>query len=201
MKTLVAIFLGATLVVVAAPVATAGPMLSIVADSADPTNLAVGQVVQFDVILAGLPGSVIGGHLDYLAATVSFPVGVLGTPSVPNPGSIIPDLTGFQSDVALGKPDALYDAVFLAVTNMPINANGTFFTFDATALAPGTGSLAFDFLTASDGTNTTIPLDSVALPFVITAIPEPASLVLLLTGLCAAGIARVYPRIIGVFRV
>jgi hypothetical protein len=184
-------------------VATAGPMLSVAADSADPSNLSVGQVVQFDVSLSGLGA---GDSLDYLAGTVVFPTSLLGTPSNVSAGAIVPDPSGFMSAGFAGSADAFYDAVFFSNTHTPITTNGIFFTFDVTAQAPGSGNLAFDptTLAANDGSNNPITLDAgPPLPFDIhgtASTPEPASLVLLLSGLCAMVAARGCPAMLGAKR-
>ena len=160
-------------------------MLSLAAESADPSNLAVGQTVRFDVLLSGLPS---GAALDYLAGTVTFDSSLLGSASAITAGGIIPDPTGFVGAGFSGEADAFYDAVFFSVTNTPITANGVFYTFDVVTQQPGSGILTFDLtsLAATDGNNDPVPLGAgTELSFTVkgAAVPEPNSFVMALTSL------------------
>ena len=159
--------------------------LSLAAESADPSSLAVGQTVRFDVVLSGLPS---GGALDYLAGTVTFDSSLLGSAFAITAGAIIPDPTGFVGAGFSGEADAFYDAVFFSVTNTPITANGVFFTFDVVTQRPGSGILTFDLtsLAATDGNNDPVLTGAGPdLPFTVTtaAVPEPSSFVIALTSL------------------
>jgi hypothetical protein len=170
--------------------ARAGLMLSLSAESPDPSHLGVGQTVRFDVTLSGLKA---GDQLDYLAGTVTFDSGLLGSPTQVAPGAIIPDMSGFVGTGFVGAADAFYDAVFFSLTNTPITTDGTFYTFDVVTRKPGTGSLSFDLtsLAAADGTDTPVPLgagpplDFTILPSQTAAVPEPGSLAQALTALFA----------------
>lgn len=168
-----------------ASAAKADLALSVVAESADPTQLSVGQTVRFDVVLSGLlPGE----SMDYLAGTVTFEGSLLGTAFNVTPGETVPDLSGFVGVGFDGAADAFYDAVFFSISNTPIMANGVFYTFDVVAQEAGSGSLQLDptSLAAADGTNSPVPLAAgPALSYTITgtAVPEPGSLILMVTGL------------------
>jgi len=180
------------------PTARADLTLSLSAESADLSHLQVGQTVRFDVTLSGLAA---GGELDYLAGTVTFDAGLLGSATNVTAGAIVPDPTGFVSAGFAGAADAFYDAVFFSATNTPISSNGVFYTFDVVTQRPGSGSLAFDptSLAASDGTDTPVLLGAgPPLPFTIEAgvsVPEPNSLVVALATLACWGGAAVSRRL------
>jgi len=182
----------------AASGARAGLTLSVAAESVDPSHLAVGQDVRFDVVLSGLNS---GDQLDYLAGTVTFNSALLGSATNVTAGAIVPDPTGFVGAGFAGEADAFYDAVFFSATNTPISSNGVFYRFEVVTRQPGSGSLAFDLtsLAATDGTNTPVPLGAgPALPFTIEAagsVPEPNSLILALAALAGAGGAVVSRRL------
>ena len=79
----------------------AGYMASLSTTAPDLNNLTVGQKVTFDVNLSGIGSP--ANNLDFLAATVQFDGGHLGTPTI-TAGSIVPDLSGFQSTATAGRP-------------------------------------------------------------------------------------------------
>ncbi len=181
----------------AASGARADLTLSVAAESADLSHLAVGQSVRFDVSLSGLNS---GDQLDYLAGTVTFDSSLLGSATKGSAGAIVPDLSRFVSAGFVGAADAFYDAVFPSATT-PISSNGVFYTFDVVTRQPGSGSLTFDLtsLAASDGNNAPVSLSAgPALPFTIEAavsVPEPNSLVVTLAALACCGGAVVARRL------
>lgn len=68
-------------------------LVSLSTTAPDLNNLAVGQKITLDVNLSGISSP--ADNLDFLAATVKFDGGLLGTPTI-TPGPIVPDLTGFH---------------------------------------------------------------------------------------------------------
>jgi hypothetical protein len=116
-----------------------------------------------------------------LAATVKFDGSLLGTSTI-TPGSIVPDLTGFQSTSKTGLADANYDALF-ATSGSRIASNGTFYSFDATVQGTGSGQVSLDFVRAMRGTMDVPITAGPALSFSTSVVPEPASWLLLGIGL------------------
>lgn len=149
------------------------------------SDLNVGDTISFDVVLSGLPGGSPTSDLGFLGATVVFDGTLLGTPSLPAPGAIVPDLDplAYVPLAGLGQADASYDFLF-APSGSPITTNGVFFSFDVTAQAAGSGMIGFDSLgtAAFDTSAGPIPVDvnlDSGQTFSISAtdgIPEPTSL-------------------------
>jgi WD40 repeat protein len=125
MRSLIRILATMTAILAAVPMVKADLTLSVVAESVEPAQLAIGQTVRFDVVLAGLAP---GDALDYLAGTVTYEAPLLGTASDVTPGGIVPDPSGFVGVGFDGVADAFYDAVFFSTTGTPITANGVFYS-------------------------------------------------------------------------
>ncbi|MCC7085530.1 MAG: hypothetical protein IT427_11035 [Pirellulales bacterium] len=150
--------------------------------AADLDHLVVGQPVTFEINLSGIAS---GQEVDFIAATVVYDSSLLSPPVI-TAGDIVPSPADFFSLEDAGLADATFQT-FGVDPSDHILADGTFFTFEVTVLAAGSGSLGFDFvdatrfnaqnplssipLTASDGP----PLDFVAV------VPEPRAAVLALT--------------------
>ena len=168
------------------PCAAAGLTLSVVQDPGsmvDLNNLQVGQTILFDVVLSGL--DVTGGQaLGSLEGTAVFSSTLLGTPTVPSPGAIIADSSGFLASSGSGSADASYVNV-LSNSNTPITMNGTFFTFSVTVQpnVSGSGALSFDpnqggFVAAFDTDFNVLSISAGPdLPFTVigSSVPEPGA--------------------------
>ncbi len=147
-------------------------------------------------IYVQLSGLEVGQELDTLAATVLYDGALLGTPSISS-GPIVPNPLDDPLDFLAFGRSGLADATFLTFGTEwydRIVSEGTFFTFDVTALALGSGSLYFDFVAATEF-NPDFPLDPItlnpvvgpALNFTVVEVPEPTGIMLILTmaaGLC-----------------
>lgn len=153
----------------------------------------VNTPVTFQVQLAGLQP---GQELDALAATIGYNPALLGPPSITG-GGILPATLDDPADFGISPAAGQADASFLTfgeLTANHITANGTFFSFTANVLSPGSGNLAF---TWTDATlfNAGDPLSPIpakpaagtALGFSAVPVPEPGTLVLLLPLLIIAG--------------
>ncbi len=84
--------------------------LSVVQDpssNADLSALTAGESITFDVNLSGLDVAN-GQTLGSLEGTVVFDASLLGQPSLPTPGMIVPDATGFLPAINPGLADATY---------------------------------------------------------------------------------------------
>ncbi len=193
----------ATLLLVLATYAKAGFVLSLSSELADLNDLHPGQTITLDVILSGLTSEQVG----YLAGTVEFNSSLLGVPTTPTPGAIVPDSSGFFSDSfvngSTGGADAFYD--FLIDSSAPITENGIFFSFQVTAQAVGSGTIDFDpfSLAATDQDNNPLLLDQgTPLHFVIqdgsggvSSAPAPPSWLLLLTAAASGGMVALVHRL------
>ena len=178
------------------PCAAAGLTLSVVQDPSsmvDLNNLQVGQTILFDVVLSGL--DVTGGQaLGSLEGTAVFSSTLLGTPTVPSPGAIIADSSGFLASSGSGSADASYVNV-LSNSNTPITMNGTFFTFSVTVQpnVSGSGALSFDpnqggFVAAFDTDFNVLSISAGPdLPFTVigSSVPEPGALSMMSIALAA----------------
>jgi hypothetical protein len=175
--------------------ANAGVMSLTLQADRDLTTLKVGDGFTIDVVLDKMNV----GDLMELGATVEWTSGLLSDPTNETAGPIVPDpldlfLTPFSSPPR-SKP-AIDGLFFMFAT--PISTNGTFFSFDLTAAAPGSGTIEFDYfsLEAYDVGFTRYfedDFDTNSLPFNITRdvnpVPEPASLACFAM-IAAAGLRR-----------
>jgi hypothetical protein len=160
-------------------VATGALVLSL-SSNAELTSAGVGEALTIDVVLSGLEP---GQELDALAATVAFDGMVLGVPDI-SAATIVPDPLDHPLDFVLAETAGLADAAFLTFgidAADHIAANGVFYSFTVTPLAPGAGALAFDFVGATQfnaaASNNPIVLPiSAAAPLPFTVVPEPNSL-------------------------
>lgn len=192
----------AALVPLAAPAPGQAEVLLSLSSPADVNHLTVGQSVTFNVDLSGLDPQDPGTYLSFLDATVQYD-NILLSPSTVMVGSIVPDATNFTGTGLSNKADGLYDGVFAASPSDPISTNGTFFSFTATTLAAGDGTITFESDAATlavDPTQTTqFNPDTRSLSFHIeagaVAVPEPGVLTRLLSGALAGGIALAWRRL------
>ena len=184
-STVLAIFT-TIVVLVAGSYAQGGVSVSLSSNAANLNALTVGQPVTFSVHLSGLETD---QELDALAVTVSYDDSLLGVPSV-SAGTITPDPLDNPLDFLVSEAPGSADATFLTFgTDLAdhIVSDGAFFSFEATALSAGSGSLSFDFVDATEF-NPDDPLDPILLAagegpaLSFTTVPEPTSLVLLATG-------------------
>jgi|GEM_PF-2970783 len=165
------------------------PSLGLFSPAPDLNTLVVGQAITFSVQLSELE---VSQELDSLAATVTYDGSLLSVPSI-SPGAIIPDPLDDALDFLTLEETGLADATFMTFgINQPdhIVADGAFFSFDVVALAAGSGSVSFDFVSATEF-NPLDPFDPIplligvgpALSFtVVSEAPEPATFSLLLMG-------------------
>ena len=93
MRNTLRIGLAAISLLLGAQTCRAAYLVSLSTTAPDLNNLAVGQKITLDVNLSGISSP--ADNLDFLAATVKFDGGLLGTPTI-TPGPIVPDLTGFH---------------------------------------------------------------------------------------------------------
>lgn len=160
--------------------ARADLVLSFASDAPDPSDLAVGQVVTFSVLVSGLGGAGNPSALSELGIDVSYDGTLLGPPTVAA-GAIVPDPSSasFTPIEISGSAGAVYDTIFSGAPN--ITSDGVFFTFSVVALATGSGTLTFDPAPSGfDDNNDLAPLDSTATyAFRIRAVPEPSSFAML----------------------
>jgi hypothetical protein len=171
-------------IVIAAGSAPATPGLSL-SSPADLAHLHVGDTVAFQVSLTSLGA---GQELDSLSATVIFGGGILGTPTV-SAGTIIPSPLADPYDLLMGASGGQVDVSFMtysAAAAGHIRSDGPFCTYYSQVLAPGTGSVSFDFVDATQY-NTADPSNPIGLtvgqgdPLSLTAlsVSEPSALALL----------------------
>jgi PEP-CTERM motif len=187
-RTITITLLVAALSLVSRNRADAGLMFSLHPD-ADLSSLFPGQVVTFDVNLAGL---VTGDELDFLTATVEFDPLLLGTPTISVPPTPIAVFDPFFTRSEPGLAEVAYLAPF---DGPPITQDGAFFSFSAQVLGPGTGMIGFTRVEAIASPFSATPhlvsassmgpqaLDDFASdPLQISSVPEPSSFALLAMG-------------------
>lgn len=165
--------------------ASAGVILSL-SSSTNFDALAPGSTATIDVVLSGLNP---GDELDFLAATVSFDTGILGSPTI-SPGAIIPDDAGFLSFASPGIADANYDNLFVFLLPK-ITSNGIFFSFDVTPINYGRGTFTFDFVDSIgfDGSFNALPIVVAGPDVPFASVPEPTPFILF-AGCLLAGLQR-----------
>ena len=162
----------------------------------DLNNLKIGQAVTFDVVLSGLGVGSSPASLSALGVDVTvLPKALLGTPTVPAPGAIIPDSTAFFSASNSGFATGTYDTATSSLsTPIDITTNGVFFTFTARAQAAGSGKLTFTSAGGFDDSNNPVNVtDTATLAFKInpaSAVPEPSTLLMALTAAACLAASR-----------
>lgn len=195
MKLLFSIGMGLILFMVQIPPIQAGPLLSLNSPS-DLNNLVSGQKVTFEVSLSGLNA---GDLLFYLSADIKYDPTIFSAPTAIDQGSIIPDASGFLGFGFSDEVGAIYDNIGLPPLP-PITRNGTFFTFEVTAIGAGKGSVEFSFVdsTGEDNSGSLLnPASGGALVEINvqpSSVPEPGSIALFLFGTGICGIARCFRR-------
>jgi hypothetical protein len=175
------------------PSARADLQLSITQDPSSTVDLNAwnpGQTATFDVSLSGIQQ---GQTIDFLGATLHFDSNILGTPTLPIAGDIVPSSGVFLPAVGPGLSDASYLSVDSTTL---ITHDGVFFRFSLTPIASGSGTISFsdginppdvfvDYTNADSSTGNNIsagPDLSFQVPGV-SAVPEPSSsLVVLFVG-------------------
>ncbi len=176
-------------------------LLSLESGSGDLNQLVVGDTFTVNVVLSGLNPE-INQYVDTLVAGIDFNNN-FSLPQVTN-GPILPHPDSLRTIASLGYIIADFNSVF-APTPAGIYQNGLFFSFELTALTPGSGVFLFEALDGelySDplvgGSITTANVNTItpgsALPYVISAassgaIPEPVTALLGMMGLGALGVA------------
>jgi hypothetical protein len=191
------------------PAVFAGPMVTLSSPN-DLTNSSVGQQVEIDVTLSGLP---VGSDFIFnLNTKVLFPTTMF--PIVPNLSNSSGLTTGFGTGFAFQFPDQPPNFYALSALNAgdaigifndqspasseAINENGLYYSFTLKASAPGSGSIEFDPTPganqyAADDTGFNFaPLPTGGpLLFTIASVPEPSTLTLgLVASLVGLGYAR-----------
>ncbi len=148
------------------------------------TQLQVGQTVTVEVWLDGVQP---GWQLDMLTATVLYEESLLSAPTI-SAASVVPDPLADPFDFLVWEEPGIAEGFFLTMGTEPsefVTTNGTFFSFDVTVEALGSGSFVFDFVDASvfnpADPFAPVPLAPVAgppLPFIV--VPEPTTLSLVI---------------------
>jgi hypothetical protein len=171
---------GATagVLLLAASICQASIQLSMSSAPANLGALQINNVINVSVSLFGLtPGEQIGA----LGADISFSQSLLGSPTVPTPGAIVPDSTGFFSSIiGSGSGEtAVYDVLF-SKSGTPITSNWVFYAFSVTAKAAGSDDISFSSVNASDDAGNTLAIAAgpdisyTIVPSTAT-VPEPGS--------------------------
>ena len=193
------------LILLAGSTCQAGPVVSLSSTTPDLDHIQVGDIVRFDITLSSLNP---GDTLELLGVSVDFPGLNFGAPTSNSPSlepaGIVPDLRGYSGATPTGSAVGLYDTLnlFPPPDFFPdITSNGLFFSFTVTALAAGSGTVAFGNDLNSMGFDASgLPLDNVVganeLSFtVLQSTPEPGSAILLGIGTLATAVwVRRCPR-------
>jgi hypothetical protein len=177
--------------------ATATPILTVAA-TANPTTVTIGQPITVRVDLTGLAAN---DQLDSLATTVLYNGSLLGTPSV-TVGPTLPNPLDNPLDLLISTDAGLADVAFLTFGTDAadhITSNGTFFTFQAIALAPGSANIAVNFagatlFNAANPNDPTVLTVVAGAPISIVIVPEPSFLAVALVIVCAAAVSRLRQR-------
>lgn len=169
-----------------ASVAKAGLTLQL-SSPADLGTLVPGQTVRIDVGLSELSDR----QLELLTTGVAFDDSILGPgggsgnvsagPIVPNAG----DPMSFSPSTDPGFVDVIFEAIGDSSTDR-ITENGRFFSFELTALEPGSGEILFDFADALQFNGNGVPLQpeiELGPGLEVTVVPLPTGLALGLLGL------------------
>ena len=194
----------AALALMAPRQAAAAPILTL-SSPGSLANLEVGDVIQIDVNLSGMPGALFD-ELFALYSEVLFAASLFDPVSGPTAGGILPLPTQQTHFDALSS---LTDGSVLGIFNLnlspsagdSITLNGVYYSFTLMATAVGTGLIGFDpadtYYTSKSSIFTSVPMPTGGpLAFSITAdtapvpVPEPASLLLMGVGLASAGVRR-----------
>ena len=158
----------AALAAVALPAGAA----SLTFDSPDDLSmLSVGETFTVNVLLSDLDA---GQELAALDATTFGPDDLLVAPDMVTPGSIVPS----PADTFLGNADSdgqfvFADGFFFALFD-GITDEGTFFSFDLTPEAVGSGVIDFDLVNAEDFDGNIVDV-TVGDGLSFTVVPEPTS--------------------------
>ncbi|MGO9921254.1 MAG: PEP-CTERM sorting domain-containing protein [Isosphaeraceae bacterium] len=150
----------------------------------DLSNLAVGATAMFDISVTGTAADAPG----YLSASIQYDPSVFGNPSV-LAGPIVPDVSGFDSSgTGGGTATASYDDSIFGTP--AITTDGLFYSFTLLRLAAPATSLSFSAFAAMDDQGNVISIstapDSIDVGAAPNAVPEPSSVMLLLSGLALA---------------
>lgn len=142
--------------------------------SSELNPLQVGQTATVDVVVSGLES---GQELDSAGASLVFDANLLSSTAI-IPGGVIQNTGDFFGFTDVGLVDGSFQT-FGDSSSDRLLADGVLFSFELLALAPGSGTVDFDFWFATEFTPDESFLDvspgvSGALPFLIVAVPEPA---------------------------
>jgi hypothetical protein len=207
----------ASVVILMSSAANAGPTVALSSPN-DLSHLSVGQTVEIDVTLSGLPANDFIFNLNTrvlfpssLLQAIPDPTSTSGLTAVVAPGSVFDNNVQGPLQIANFnyqgvKPDGLPDSsltsgaatgIFSQFPNTnsgAIGLNGLYYSFLVKAISPGSGNIAFDSTAganeyaANDTGFNYAPLPTVGpLPFTISSVPEPSSIILLAAGVAALG--------------
>lgn len=170
----------------AAPPCRADFILTLSAPGTDLNSLGPGQTVTFNVTLSGVTAADI---IDLLGVDVRLPASIFAVPSVPIAGAIVPDVGGFLfASGTIGSErfaTGLYDD--LIVPSAPITSDGLFYSFTASVIGVGTGTVQFDPSSAVVIGTQGLTLDpNPPAGLGVLSTPEPSSL--LLATIASAGL-------------
>lgn len=155
------------------------------APGVDLGHLPLGVPTTINVQMSGLET---GQELSDLAATVLYDGALLGVSTI-SAGPIVPNPLDHPDDFLIDELSGQADALFMTFgieSSDQIVSEGTFFSFEVTPLATGSGSLSFDvvyamqFNSSDPGNPTSLnPVAGASLGFTVVEVPEPTSATLL----------------------